>query len=153
MQENMKLAVNHMVSDAIARARMALVNPTMGLDAKRSSAWCEYGFKQDLTFEDLYKLFRRGGIAFGGVTKLVGNCWKTSPQVIEGDKADKYKKETTWEASFKKYVNKRIWKAFKEADQKRLVGRYAGLILHINDSGKWHEPVTKSKLLKKATPA
>ncbi len=73
--------------------------------------------------------------------------------MIEGDKADKYKKETTWEASFKKYVNKRIWKAFKEADQKRLVGRYAGLILHINDSGKWHEPVTKSKLLKRQRPA
>lgn len=153
MQENMKLAVNHLVNDAIARARMALVNPTMGLDAKRSSAWCEYGFKQDLTFDDLYKLFRRGGIAYGGVTKLSGTCWKTAPQVIEGEKADKSKEETDWEKSFKKAINKRIWKEFKEADQRRLVGRYSGLILHINDNGKWHEPVKASKLLRKVTPA
>lgn len=153
MQENMKLAVNHLVNDAIARARMALVNPTMGLDAKQSSAWCEYGFKQDLTFDDLYKLFRRGGIAYGGVTKLIGTCWKTAPQVIEGEKADKSKDETVWEKSFKKTINKRIWKEFKEADQRRLVGRYSGLILHINDNGKWHEPVKASKLLRKVTPA
>lgn len=113
MQENMKLAVNHLVNDAIARARMALVNPTMGLDAKRSSAWCEYGFKQDLTFDDLYKLFRRGGIAYGGVTKLIGTCWKTAPQVIEGEKADKSKDETVWEKSFKKQLTSAYGKSLK----------------------------------------
>ncbi|MDL9985580.1 DUF1073 domain-containing protein, partial [Providencia rettgeri] len=106
-----------------------------------------------LTFDDLYKLFRRGGIAYGGVTKLSGTCWKTSPQVIEGDSADEAKDETAWEKSFKKAINKRIWKEFKEADQRRLVGRYSGLILHINDNGKWHEPVKASKLLRKVTPA
>lgn len=153
MTDKLQLAVNHAMNDAISRARMALVNPTMGIDAKRESAWCEYGFKQTLTFSDLYNLFRRGGIAYGGVTKLIGTCWKTSPQVIEGDKADKSKKETAWEAKFKKQVTKRIWREFKEADQRRLVGRYSGLILHINDNGKWHDPVKVSKLLKKVTPA
>ncbi|MGJ3353437.1 anti-CBASS protein Acb1 family protein [Providencia sp. Je.9.19] len=153
MTDKLQLAVNHAMNDAISRARMAMANPTMGIDAKRTSAWCEYGFKQTLTFDDLYNLFRRGGIAYGGVTKLNGHCWKTSPQVIEGDKADKSKKETGWEASLKKLVTKRIWREFKEADQRRLVGRYSGLILHINDGSKWHEPVKTSKLLKKVTPA
>ncbi len=153
MTDKLQLAVNHLVNDAIARARMALVNPTMGLDAKRSSAWCEYGFKQTLTHDDLYNLFRRGGIAHGAVTKLTGTCWKTAPQVIEGDKADKSKDETRWEKLFKKAISKRIWKELKEADKRRLACRYAGLILHINDSGKWHEPVKAAKLLKKATPA
>nr|WP_306821427.1 anti-CBASS Acb1 family protein [Providencia rettgeri] len=153
MTDKLQLAVNHAMNDAISRARMSLFNPTMGIDAKRESAWCEYGFKQTLTFSDLYNLFRRGGIAYGGVTKLTGTCWKTSPQVIEGDKADKSKEETSWESKFKKQVTKRIWREFKEADQRRLVGRYAGLILHINDGGKWHEQVKASKLLKKVTPA
>ncbi|EAQ6918689.1 DUF1073 domain-containing protein, partial [Salmonella enterica] len=71
MNEKLKLAVNHALNEARnARARMGMLNPTMGLDAKRSSAWCEYGFKEDLTFDDLYKLYRRGGIAFGAVNKI-----------------------------------------------------------------------------------
>ena len=75
MDNKLQLAVNHAISDArLARARMGLINPSVGLDAKRSTAWCEYGFKEELTFDDLYKLYRRGGIAYGAVNKLVGLC-------------------------------------------------------------------------------
>ncbi|EHR4749648.1 DUF1073 domain-containing protein, partial [Salmonella enterica] len=71
MTEKLTLAVNHALNDVrLARARMGLLNPSMGLDAKRNSAWCEYGFKEELTFDDLYKLYRRGGIAHGAVEKL-----------------------------------------------------------------------------------
>lgn len=85
MTEKLTLAVNHALNDVrLARARAMLINPGMGLDAKREIAWCEYGFKDDLTFDDLHKLYRRGGIAYGAVNKLVSNCWKTNPQVIEG---------------------------------------------------------------------
>lgn len=71
--------------------------PAWWLDAKRESAWCEYGFKEDLTFHDLHKLYRRGGIAHGAVNKLVSNCWKTNPQVIEGEQSDKSRELTAWE--------------------------------------------------------
>ncbi|PSH19836.1 hypothetical protein B7R74_12535 [Yersinia pseudotuberculosis] len=94
MTDKLQLAVNHALQinsaiseSAMVRARMGLLNTGMGLDAKRANAWCEYGFKEELNFNDLYKLYRRGGIAHGAVNKLVGTCWLTNPEIIEGDLA------------------------------------------------------------------
>ncbi|MBK3308815.1 DUF1073 domain-containing protein [Klebsiella pneumoniae] len=154
MTDKLTLAVNHALNDArMARARMGLMAPTMGLDNKRHSAWCEYGFPEQVTYENLYALYRRGGIAHGAVEKLVGKCWQTNPELIEGDDADESKDETPWEKSAKKVFTKRLWRAFAEADRRRLVGRYAGILLHINDSRKWDQPVVRGKSLKKVTIA
>ena len=70
MDSPLELAVNH-VNILLARLNLLAVGGP-GLDAKREAAWCEYGFKTDLSFHDLYKLYRRGGIAHGAVNKLVG---------------------------------------------------------------------------------
>ncbi|STQ13565.1 gp5 [Enterobacter cloacae] len=43
--------------------------------------------------------------------------------------------------------------AFAEADRRRQVGRYAGILLHINDSRTWDQPVVRGKSLKKVTIA
>ncbi|MDI2670657.1 anti-CBASS protein Acb1 family protein [Klebsiella aerogenes] len=154
MTDKLTLAVNHALNDArMARARMGMLAPTMGLDNKRSSAWCEYGFPEQVTYENLYALYRRGGIAHGAVEKLVGKCWQTNPELIEGDDADESKDETPWEKSAKKVFTKRLWRAFAEADRRRLVGRYAGILLHINDSRAWDQPVVRGKSLKKVTIA
>lgn len=154
MNQNLQLAVNHAISDArLARARESLLSTSMGLDSKRASAWCEYGFKDDLTFTDLYKLYRRGGIAHGAVEKLIGNCWKSNPQIIEGDSQDDAKKETAWELKLKPVLNHRFWRVFAEADRRRLVGRYAGLLLHIKDNQAWNLEATKGRGLEKVTAA
>lgn len=154
MTDKLQLAVNHALSEAaIARARMGLLNIGIGLDAKRASAWCEYGFKENLEFSDLYNLYRRGGIAHGAVNKLVQTCWKTTPEIIEGDKRGESKKETAWELSNKALFNNRFWRTFAEADRRRLVGRYAGILLHIGDSQPWNQPVTTGRALKKITVA
>lgn len=154
MNQNLQLAVNHAISDArLARARESLLSTSMGLDSKRASAWCEYGFKDDLTFTDLYKLYRRGGIAHGAVEKLIGNCWKSNPQVIEGDSQDDAKKETPWEKKLKPVLNHRFWRVFAEVDRRRLVGRYAGLLLHIKDNQAWNLEATKGRGLEKVTAA
>lgn len=154
MNDKLQLAVNHALNDArLARARMGMLNPSMGLDAKRNSAWCEYGFPEQVTYENLYALYRRGGIAHGAVEKLVGKCWQTNPEIIEGDDADESENETTWENKSKQVFNNRFWRSFAEADRRRLVGRYAGILLHINDSLAWDQPVTKGKMLQKVTVA
>lgn len=154
MTDKLTLAVNHALTDArMARARMGLMAPTMGLDNKRHSAWCEYGFPEQVTYENLYALYRRGGIAHGAVEKLVGKCWQTNPELIEGDDADESKDETPWEKNAKKVFTKRLWRAFAEADRRRQVGRYAGILLHINDSRTWDQPVFRGKSLKKVTIA
>ena len=40
----------------------------------------------------------------------------------------------------KKVFTKRLGGLFAEADRRRLVGRYAGILLHINDSREWDQP-------------
>lgn len=153
MTDKLTLAVNHALNDVrMARARAMAFNPGMGLDTKRQSAWCEYGFKEDLTFDDLYKLYRRGGIAHGAVNKLASNCWKTTPQVIEGEPSNKSRDVTAWERASNQVFNHRFWRAFANADVRRLVGRWAGILLHVRDSKGWDQPVTKGKSLQKITP-
>ena len=154
MTDKLTLAVNHALNDVrLARARMGMLTPTMGLDNKRHSAWCEYGFPEQVTYENLYALYRRGGIAHGAVEKLVGKCWQTNPEIIEGDDADESENETAWENKSKQVFNNRFWRSFAEADRRRLVGRYAGILLHVRDEKDWNLPVTKGRGLQKVSVA
>lgn len=49
---------------------------------------------EQVTYEHLYALYRRVGIAHGAVEKLMGKCRQTNPEIIEGDDADESKDET-----------------------------------------------------------
>lgn len=154
MNKNLQLAVNHALNDArIERARMAMLGPSMGLDNKRGSAWCEYGFPEQITYDNLYSLYRRGGIAHGAVEKLVGKCWQTNPEIIDGDKADEKRAETAWEKKIKPVFTNRLWRAFADADRRRLVGRYSGILLHIRDNKPWNTEVDRGRGLEKVTVA
>lgn len=154
MTDKLTLAVNHALNDArMARARMGMLAPTMGLDNKRHSAWCEYGFPEQVSYENLYSLYRRGGIAHGAVEKLVGKCWQTNPEIIEGDDSEESKNKTAWENKSKQVFNNRFWRSFADADRRRLVGRYAGILLHIRDNQDWNLPVTRGRGLDKITVA
>ncbi|HCR0918872.1 DUF1073 domain-containing protein, partial [Enterobacter sp. LR6] len=87
------------------------------------------------------------------VEKLVGKCWQTNPEIIEGDDADESENETAWENKSKQVFNNRFWRSFAEADRRRLVGRYAGILLHIRDEKDWNLPVTKGRGLQKVSVA
>jgi len=88
----LQLAANSQASQ-ISMARQSLLNHGMGMDTKRQSAWCEYGYKAQLDFQDLYKAYRRGGLAFSAVNKLVGKCFSSNPTVIEGEEKDESKRK------------------------------------------------------------
>lgn len=154
MTDKLTLAVNHAVrlasnsagnTTALSRVRAGLLNPGgMGLDSKRSAAWCEYGFKENLTADDFVNLYKRGGVAHGAVNKLVGNCWKTDPWIIEGEEEDESTDETPWEKKTNAALPDAFWHAISVADARRLVCRYSALILRIADNRKFHEPVAGS---------
>jgi hypothetical protein len=157
-EKQMQLAVNAAVDQyrlEIKRQQM-MVNPgfaggsmTPGLDAKRGQSWCEFGWKAHLDFIDFYKLYSRGGISAGAVNKLAGRCWSTNPWLVEGDKDDKDMDVTPWEESLKPVLRQgRLWRAFAEADKRRLVGRYSGIILRVRDSRPLNMPVMRGRGLK-----
>ncbi|GAB1837137.1 DUF1073 domain-containing protein [Achromobacter xylosoxidans] len=149
----LQLAVNAALSQAqIARARMGLLGG-QGIDNKRPQAWCEYGFPECIGFDDFYALYRRGGIAHGAIGKIISACWKTNPWVIEGDDQDNARDETPWERGNKQVFTPKFWRSVAEADKRRLVGRYSGLLLQVRDSGRWDEPIKrKGSMLVKMIP-
>ena len=117
------------MSRAIEMLRQMAAGLFNGLDTKRATAWHEYGYPSDLKAADFYKAYQRHGIAFGAVDKLNGACWATDPWIIEGEAQDEKRKETAWELAVKKALPDDFWHQFAEADKRRLVGRYAALVL------------------------
>nr|DAI96605.1 MAG TPA: portal [Caudoviricetes sp.] len=154
MPSNLELAVNAAMEQRhAAMTRYAAAHPfSMGIDAKRHAAWSEYGFKEEITYSDLYKLYRRGGIAHGAIEKIVGTCWRTPPVIIEGTEDERAEKETAWERAIKKQFDNRFWRTISECDRRRLIGRYAGLLIHVKDNQPWEKPVTKGTAIEKFSP-
>lgn len=153
MDKQMQLAVNHVRDLQAARGRfLQSLGGGAPMDAKRPAAWCEYGWPEFVTKEMLIRLYRRGGLAHGAIKKLTGNCWKTNPWVIEGEKKDEATKETAWERELKASLPADFWPKFEEADRRRLVARYSGLILRIADNGAFNMPVIRRAKLVEVVP-
>lgn len=148
------LLVNRSQSSVVG-LREALLSGGGGIDAKRPKAWCEYGFPEHITADMLEAMWRRGGVAYGAVAKLVGNCWKTNPTVVEGGEENSTKKESAIEKQFDKIAKDlRLWKAFRRADELRLVRRYSALILFYTDEDAkdWATPVKNGRTLAEVRP-
>lgn len=126
-----------------------------GADNKRNQAWREYGWPENLQFLNFYNLYDRQGVAYGVIHKLNEKCFETNPWVIQGDEFDEAKAETSWEKTARLFAKKsKLWKAFREADVYRMVGKYSAILLRIADGGRWDEPVTiGSPVIRELIPA
>ena len=121
-----------------------------GIDNKRPRAWQEYGFPEHLGFDDLYNAYRRVDVAHGAVERLVEKCWQSPPWVIEGDETRNATAMTATERAWGKlFKDLDLWRVMKEADRRRLVGRYSGIILYWADGKPWAEPVEGTPRLAK----
>lgn len=163
--DRIDLAVNHVkalmqANNAQALLLQARARGGLGVshaaDQKRScTAWAEYGWPADVTYDMLYWLFRREGIAYGAVDKLLGRCWSDLPEVIEGDDEENKEQMTAWEKRAAVVLTPAVWAKFAEADKRRLVGRWSALILHVADDKPLEQPVVKRAggyRLEKVTP-
>lgn len=144
MTTPLQLALNSALSERAAiRSRQSLL--TGGVDAKRPDSWCSYGYPNNLAFADYYRLWEREGVAHGAVMRLNEKCWESDPDIIEGDPESRATAPTKWEKQFKLLAKRlKLWERFREADMRRLVGYYSGIILQIADNKKWDEPVQRA---------
>lgn len=150
MNSQLQLAVSHAVE--MARTRMAAGMLGAAADMKRPGAWCEYGWPDHVTTNMLIRLYQRGGLAFGAVDKLVGNCWRTDPWIIEGEKQDEASNATAWEESVKKALPEGFWSVFEEADRRRLAARYSAIVLLLRDGRALNQPVQGKRELVRVIP-
>jgi hypothetical protein len=114
-----------------------------GMDSKREKAWCEYGYRQELTFDDYYGFWSRTGVGFGAVKVLVDKCWETNP-ATKDQRFSSVAKESG------------LWNALRMADTFRLAGAgWSALLLTITGDAKMSEPAQRggaTKGLTKVTP-
>lgn len=124
--------------------------PTMSNDAKRATAWQDYGYPEQLEFDQYFTMFARNGIARAGVMRHVEKTWETNPWIVEGEEGDKPR--TDWTPREKQLArvirDMRLWSRFSAADWRGRVGHYSALYLTFADNQRPDMPVTHgAKLL------
>ncbi|WP_247996657.1 anti-CBASS protein Acb1 family protein [Brucella tritici] len=131
------------LANAAAR-RLDAIFPGHFATAKHNH-YADFGYPEHLTFDMLYGMYQRNGIAAAGVDKTILKTWQDNPFLqekqrdgSEGTKSD----ETKLEADIRqRFEDLRIWSRISETDRRSLVGAYSGLILRLADSKKFSEPV------------
>lgn len=110
----------------------------VGLDAKRPTAWSQYGYKEQLTFADFKLAYDRGGAGHGAVHRLLEKCWQARPRI----KQPAQDKETEWEKKVGATLRKvAAWQKLRDFDRRNMVGRYAGLIYRVRDGKELRDPL------------
>lgn len=139
------LALNAAIGDQKmlqARQRFACAQGLLGADSKRPTAWRSFGWAETLSFQDYYRMWERGGLAHGAVNRTIAKCWQDDPEVIEGAPEETKRPPTAWEQEFKAFAkSSKLWECMREADLRRVVGKYSALILQIADGKTWNQPV------------
>mgnify|MGYP001374556328 CR=1 FL=1 len=145
------------LTDAIGRQRMLYAG--MNGNTKRTKLWDEFGYPEQLTFDNFHRQYRRGSTGFAAVHKLLDSCWTDNPTIIDGDEYRESTNTTAWEKAVTKLMKKH-WAKIKDADRRNMVGRYSALLIQVRDNRDWSEPVDiavvkrlGSKALVKLIPA
>ncbi|MFC3169232.1 anti-CBASS protein Acb1 family protein [Paracoccus fontiphilus] len=98
----------------------------------------DFGWPDDVRFEDALRMYRRHSIARAGVNKTVLKTWQDFPALWETEKAGNTKAETEIAKHFRRIG---LWRALAEADRRAIVGGYAGVILRFADGKAFDQPV------------
>lgn len=126
-----------------ARARAEFLGG-LGLDAKRPTAWVQYGYSTSISFDMLLAAYERGGAAQGAVHRLLDGCWLKLPR-IKNPASDK---ESDWEKKTAKVLRSiNAWAKLRDFDRRNLVGRYAALIYRVGDNKALSEPLERATRL------
>ena len=143
-----QLAINADDLTAIVASRMGLL-AGMGLDAKRPTAWQQYGYTDTLSFDHFYRAYSRGGAAFGAVHRLLDKCWEQVPRIKRPDTDD----ETPWEKAICAALKSlKAWQKLRDLDRRNMVGRYAGLIYRAADGKRLSDPLDRAAKLVDVIP-
>lgn len=122
---------------ANAARRLDALFPGYFPDTKHQHAK-DFGWPDDVQFEDALRMYRRNSIARAGVNKTVLKTWQDFPELWETEKAGKTKTEADIAQHF---LRLGLWRVLAEADRRAIVGGYAGVILRLGDSKGFNEPV------------
>lgn len=128
---------NEAQGDSI-RGRMAsMLSGSYDFGDTLHNVYIDYGYPFQLTFSNLWNMYRRLGIAKNVVELVPDTGWMTTPEVKGSDQFNRDLE----------IIEKRLkfWQRMKGLDTRQRVGRYAGFFMRVKDGKKPHLPL-ESKL-------
>lgn len=131
------------LANAAAR-RLDVMFPGYFASAKHNH-YADFGYPESVSFDMLYAMYRRNGVASSAIDKTVLKTWQDIPflQEKQRDGSEGHKtEETTLEKEIRQHFEDlRLWSRLSETDRRSMVGSYSGLILRLADSKTFSEPV------------
>ena len=132
----------------LQRAREALAG-FGSLDAKRPTAWAQYGYAVNPTFTDMLQAYERHPAAHGAVHRLLDKCWQELPRI----KSPASDEVTPWEQRVNAILRStQAWAKLRDLDRRNMVGRYAAIIYRVADSKSLREPLERASRLVDLVP-
>lgn len=130
----------HMLANAVQR-RLEDIFP-----GQFRSQWAkhhhgkDFGWPDRLTFDMLYGMYRRNGLAAAGVDRTIAKTWQDYPDIWETEKPPESSDE---QGIRQRFTDLRLWQMMAEADRRSMVGRYGALILRFRDNQALDKPVDR----------
>jgi uncharacterized protein len=132
---------------ASAGIRQDWANAKGSGNQKQSQAWFDFGWPDQLSFDNFHKMYKRGGIARCVISTPPDVCWKSAPLVYEGKSSDDASKRdrTAFERAYDELSDRlSLVRNLHQADTKGRVGYYSALIIQIAGTGDeiaWEKPI------------
>lgn len=135
--------VQNFITNQVTRRLGQMFPRFMPTGSTKHDHYKDYGWPDDLTFDILFRMYIRNGLAQAAITKTVGKTWETNPELCESEDS-KDTRETKLEKEIRRrFQDLRIWQKMAMADRKSLVGAYSGIILFVADGLPLNQPVGK----------
>lgn len=154
---SLEMAVNSLATEMRRNSYIQAITGMSG-NTKRPMLYQEFGYPQQIDFNDFYRIYRRNAAGFAVVHRLLDGCWQDLPVIVEGEEANESRETTPWEKNVTRLMKKH-WAKVKDADRRNMVGRYSALLIQVRDNQAWSKPINtalvkslKDKALVKLIP-
>lgn len=132
----------------LQRAREALAG-FGSIDTKRPTAWAQYGYAVNPTFDDMLQAYERHPAAHGAVHRLLDKCWQELPRI----KSPASDEVTPWEQRVNAILRStQAWAKLRDLDRRNMVGRYAAIIYRVADGKSLRDPLERASRLVDLVP-
>lgn len=98
----------------------------------------DYGWPSQITFDQLYQMYTRNGLAAAAADRTSLRVWQTLPAIWESEKP---KESDTEKGIRQQFDSIRAWQSIIETDLRAYIGGYAGAILRLADGKQFDQPV------------
>lgn len=130
-----------MLVNALTRQLSVAMPGFFGGDSKRPNFYSDYGYPENLVFDNYMMMYKRNGIAAAGVNRAIETCWQSYPVLQE--KEDTHDQTTLERQLVEAFERLNFWSVLSEADRLSRIGRYAGVIFRYKDSLTFDQPVAR----------